>query len=99
IGSAAAMAAGPALLDIFGNPICADGSLDGGSSPGHGKEQMPGCCILACSGQHVQAGLAPQSPELPAPSIHALGEIIAAGYASPARSDRTPANPRAPPAA
>jgi hypothetical protein len=98
--SALAVAAPPVQRDIFGNVICAEGST--GHSPsgqGHDGGHMPDCCMLSCS-------IAFQSPaDLPAeaewPAVVLVDEP--ASYPTPAlvspQERRTPANPRAPPAA
>jgi hypothetical protein len=99
ISSASAMAAGPVLLDIFGNPICADGSLNTGSPHRHGDGHVTDCCVLACAGMKVLADLPPEPQALTAPSFESVVAAISPSAPSVARQERTPANPRAPPAA
>ena len=97
ISGASAMAAGPVLLDIFGNPICADGSLDEGSSHGHGKGHTPDCCAIACASLHMQAGEPPQPVVVALPAYSGSTSIYPLTTLRLTRSQRTPANPRAPP--
>jgi len=97
VSGATAMAAGPVLLDIFGNPICADGSLDEGSPQRHDKRQMPDCCLLACAAMKLQAGVPPQTPQAAAPTFEMAVASVLPDTVSVARGERTPANPRAPP--
>ena len=87
--SAFAVAAAPVQRDIFGNVICTEGG--GGQMPargGHDGGHLPDCCMLS-----------PASTEWPA--VVRVGETIS--YPSPrivfSHDRRTPANPRAPPAA
>lgn len=98
--SALAVAAPPVQRDIFGNIICVDGST--GQSPAsddHGGGHMPDCCLLACGAP------AHAAPALPA-ALSALAVARPQAPANPPATTvpsrpgrRTPANPRAPPAA
>lgn len=97
--SALAVAAAPVQRDIFGNPICADGS--GGQSPGggHDGEHLPDCCLLLCASASPTAADAP-APMVWPPIVRADRTIAPATSQVAARQNRrTPANPRAPPAA
>lgn len=97
VSGASAMAAGPVLLDIFGNPICADGSLNNGSPQRHDKQHMPDCCVLACAGMKLQADVPPQTPQPAEPTFETAVAIVATDTVFVTRGERTPANPRAPP--
>ena len=97
IASASAMAAGPVLLDIFGNPICADGSLDDGAPHKHGNGAMPDCCVFACAGKHLQAFTPPRGPSLATRDRRAGADLLLPEAPALRRSERTPSNPRAPP--
>ena len=97
ISGTSAMAAGPVLLDIFGNPICADGSLDAGSPHRQGKGHEPDCCIIACSSLHMQAGEPPQPLDLALANPRHSAVAAPPAVLHPPRSEHTPANPRAPP--
>jgi len=98
--SALAFAAAPVQRDIFGNFICAEGST--GHSPpgqGHGGSHMPDCCMTSCGATfHGAAGLPAafqwQALPLAAEAVTCPPARIAARH-----DRRTPANPRAPPAA
>jgi len=97
-----AFAAGPdaAQLDAFGNVICTHegaAQLPGGDPH---QQHMPACCVLVCS--VVSAAHAPP-PDAGAPTRSlALEAVVFAPSAFThidfAR-DRSPSNPRAPPAA
>ena len=98
--SAFAVAATPVQRDIFGNVICTEGG--GGQMPaggGHDGGHMPDCCMLSCGSAFQAAADLPKSIDWPA--VVFSGEAIA--YPSPVAASRhhkrTPANPRAPPAA
>ena len=98
--SALAVAAPPVQRDIFGNVICVEGST--GHSPsgqGHDGGHMPDCCMLFCGAALHAAANLPAAAEWPA--IVLVGEAV--GYPPPTlvspHDRRTPANPRAPPAA
>ena len=98
--SAFAVAAPPVQRDIFGNVICAEGST--GHSPsgqGHDGGHMPDCCMLACGSVFQSAADVPAAIEWPAAVL--VGEAVS--YPLPRlispHDRRTPANPRAPPAA
>ena len=98
--SALASATPPVQRDIFGNVICVEGST--GQSPargGHDGGHVPDCCMLACAAAIQAAADLPAAIAWPAPKM--AGE--AASYPrldAPTTQDRrTPANPRAPPAA
>jgi hypothetical protein len=98
--SAFAVAATPVQRDIFGNVICTEGG--GGQMPaggGHDGGHMPDCCMLSCGSAFQTAQDVPAAIEWPA--VVFAGEAIT--YPSPVavsrHHKRTPANPRAPPAA
>ena len=98
--SALAVAAPPVQRDIFGNVICAEGST--GHSPsgqGHDGSHMPDCCMLACGSAFQSAADVPAAVEWPA-TVFVGGAV---SYPPPRiispHDRRTPANPRAPPAA
>ena len=98
--SALAVAAPPMQRDIFGNVICAEGST--GRSPagqGHDGGHMPDCCMLSCSAAFQTTAGLPADIEWPAVAL--VGEDISFPPPRPVspRERRTPANPRAPPAA
>lgn len=97
ISGASAMAAGPVLLDIFGNPICADGSLNEGSPHRPGSGHEPDCCAIACASLHMQAGEPPQHVAVALPAFSGSTSIYPLTTLRLTRSQRTPANPRAPP--
>jgi hypothetical protein len=98
--SAFAVAATPVQRDIFGNVICTEGG--GGQMPaggGHDGGHMPDCCMLSCGSAFQTAQDVPAAIEWPA--VVLIGEAVT--YPSPVAASRhhkrTPANPRAPPAA
>jgi hypothetical protein len=98
--SALSVAAQPVQRDIFGNVICAEGSS--GHSPsgqGHDGGHMPDCCMLSCSSAFQTAADVPAAVEWPVVSL--VGEAL--NHPAPRlisqHDRRTPANPRAPPAA
>jgi hypothetical protein len=98
--SAFAVAATPVQRDIFGNVICTEGG--GGQMPAGGSHDgghMPDCCMLSCNTTLQAVADLPASIEWPA--VVFAGEAIT--YPSPVAASRhhkrTPANPRAPPAA
>ncbi|HEY4192947.1 MAG TPA: hypothetical protein VGM46_09910 [Mesorhizobium sp.] len=91
----------PAQLDAFGNIICThDGT---GKLPDGGPQQrhMPNCCVLGCA----LASSALCTPPAEAcrielrSSFHAIDYLPAAPAHLAFERDRSPANPRAPPAA
>ncbi|AZO52069.1 MAG: DUF2946 domain-containing protein [Mesorhizobium sp.] len=96
-----AFAAGPAAaqLDAFGNVICThEGATQLPSSDPH-QQHMPACCVLGCS--MVSATHAPP----PDASVLVRSLVLeAVVFAPPAFThvdfarDRSPSNPRAPPA-
>lgn len=98
--SALAVTAQPVQRDIFGNVICAEGST--GRSPsgqGHDGGHMPDCCMLSCGSAFQTAADVPAAIEWQAVLLAAEAVIyLPPGLVSP-RDRRTPANPRAPPAA
>lgn len=98
--SALAVSAAPVQRDIFGNVICAEGST--GHSPSgerNGGGHMPDCCTLSCSPALQGAADVPAAVEW-LPLVLAPDAV---GYPPPRlvspHDRRTPANPRAPPAA
>ena len=98
--SALAVAAAPVQRDIFGNVICTEGG--GGQMPaggGHDGGHLPDCCMLSCSAAFQTAAGLPVEVEWPAVAL--VGEEISFPPPQPVvpRERRTPANPRAPPAA
>lgn len=97
--SALAVAAPPVQRDIFGNVICADGS--GGHVPGrdHDGGHMPDCCMLSCGAAFQTTAGLPSTVEWPAVTFvdEAVGHRSQTLFLLHER--RTPANPRAPPAA
>lgn len=97
ISSASAMVSGPVLLDIFGNPICADGSLNENSPHKRGNGAMPDCCVFACAGKHLQAFTPPSGPVLATRDIRDGADNALPDEPTRGRSERTPSNPRAPP--
>jgi hypothetical protein len=98
--SALAVAAQPVQRDIFGNVICAEGSTGHSPSGGsHDGGHMPDCCMLACGAAFPTAANVPAVIEWP-PTV-----LVGAAVSYPTlqfalpHDRRTPANPRAPPAA
>ncbi len=92
---ALAFATPPVQRDIFGNVICAPGTMQtpAGSPAGHKQD----CCFLSCNVSPLAAaGMPPAAFELAfaaafEPVVHPPLDVVA-------RHDRrTPANPRAPP--
>jgi hypothetical protein len=96
--SALAVAAAPVQRDIFGNAICADGS--GGQMPGgHEEGHLPDCCVLSCGSAFQTAADIPASNDWPGPTLVGKTIVPVEPLAISSRERRTPANPRAPPAA
>ncbi|MEW9804818.1 DUF2946 family protein [Mesorhizobium marinum] len=98
--SAAAFAAPPVQRDIFGNIICVDGST--GQSPrggGHGGGHMPDCCLLSCGGLFQPVADLPAAPVWPAVETAAAAITVPTPKTITVLPTRSPANPRAPPAA
>jgi hypothetical protein len=98
--SALAVAAQPVERDIFGNVICAEGST--GSSPsgqGHGGGHMPDCCMLSCGVAFQGAADLPATIEWQAAPLAAEAVFYPPPRLLSPHDRRTPANPRAPPAA
>ena len=98
--SALAVAAAPVQRDIFGNVICTEGG--GGQMPaggGHDGGHLPDCCMLSCSAAFQTASDLPAAVEWP--TIVFVGKAIEypPSIAASPHDRRTPANPRAPPAA
>ena len=98
--SALAVAAAPVQRDIFGNVICTEGG--GGQMPaggGHDGGHLPDCCMLSCSAAFQTAADLPAAVEWP--TIVFVGKAIEypPSIAASPHVWRTPANPRAPPAA
>jgi hypothetical protein len=89
----------PSQLDAFGNVIC---THEGAVKPPDGdphQQHLPACCSLGCS--------MVSTAHLPPPEANALHRAMASetfAFAAPAfqhldfARDRSPANPRAPPA-
>ncbi len=93
--AALAFATPPVQRDIFGNVICAPGTMQtpAGSPAGHKQD----CCFLSCNVSPLAAAGMPPAAFEPAfaaafePVVHPPLDVVA-------RHDRrTPANPRAPP--
>ncbi|RWM02056.1 MAG: hypothetical protein EOR68_08080 [Mesorhizobium sp.] len=89
----------PSQLDAFGNVICThEGAVKLPGGDPH-QQQMPACCSLGCS-MVSPAHLPP--PE--ANALHTATAFETVAFAVPAfqhldfTRDRSPANPRAPPA-
>jgi hypothetical protein len=98
--SALAVAAQPVQRDIFGNVICAEGSTGHSPSGGsHDGGHMPDCCMLSCGAAFPTAANVPAAIEWPATVL--AGAAVSYPTLQPAfpHDRRTPANPRAPPAA
>jgi hypothetical protein len=98
--SAFAVAATPVQRDIFGNVICTEGG--GGQMPaggGHDGGHMPDCCMLSCSAAFQTAADLPASIEWPAVVFVGKPITYPPPIAASPHDRRTPANPRAPPAA
>ena len=98
--SALSVAAQPVQRDMFGNVICAEGST--GHSPsgqGHDGGHMPDCCMLSCASAFQGAAGLPPAVEWPVVAL--AGETVSCPppRAVSTHDRRTPANPRAPPAA
>lgn len=98
--AALAAAAPPVQRDLFGNVICADGS--GGQKPGdpgQHRAHLPECCTLSCgSAFQVSADLPPSFEWQPRLLV---GKAVAdtPAWVVSRHEQRSPANPRAPPAA
>jgi hypothetical protein len=98
--SALAVAAQPVQRDIFGNVICVEGST--GYSPsgqGHDGGHMPDCCMLSCSVAFQGAADVPAAVEWQAAALATEAVIYPPSRLVSPHDRRTPANPRAPPAA
>ncbi|HEY6630633.1 MAG TPA: DUF2946 family protein [Rhizobiaceae bacterium] len=98
--SAFAVAAPPVQRDIFGNVICAEGST--GHSPsgqGHHGGQMPDCCMLSCGASFQGAAGPPAAVEWQPRPLTAEAVVYPPPRLAAPHERRTPANPRAPPAA
>jgi hypothetical protein len=98
--SALAVAAQPVQRDIFGNVICAEGST--GHSPfgqGHDGGHMPDCCMLSCGMAFQGAADVPATVEWQTVVLAAEAVIYPPLRLVSPHDRRTPANPRAPPAA
>lgn len=93
-------AATPVQRDLFGNVICADGS--GGQKPGDSGQHdthLPNCCMLSCGGAFQAFADLPAFVEWQ-PKLLAERTVTRPQATIVLRHDRrTPANPRAPPAA
>ena len=88
----------PALLDVFGNVICAErGAAEHPSNTPHGGH-LPDCCTLGCNLAAVGLASPPNMPAFARAFVFdALGFGIKAQHFIFASRDRSPANPRAPP--
>ena len=98
--SALAVAATPVQRDIFGNVICTEGG--GGQMPaggGHDGGHLPDCCMLSCSAALQTAADLAVPIEWPAVVLVAVASVFPPPIAASPHDRRTPANPRAPPAA
>ena len=89
----------PSQLDAFGNVICTrEGAVKLPGSDPH-QQHMPPCCSLGCS-----MASAAQLPPPQATTLAAATAFETVAFAVPAfqhldfARDRSPANPRAPPA-
>ncbi len=99
--AAFAAAAPPLQRDIFGNVICAD-ATGGPSQPAgrHDGGHTPDCCLLACAASFQSVADSPAATiAWPAAVASEPAVPDAIRHAAPQRERRTPANPRAPPAA
>jgi hypothetical protein len=97
---ALASAAPPVQRDIFGNIICVEGST--GRSPARGDHDgghVPDCCMLACAAAFQAAADLPAGIAWPAPKMAGDAASYPPLEAPTTQDRRTPANPRAPPAA
>jgi hypothetical protein len=97
---AAGMEPNAAQLDAFGNIICThEGTAE---RPGDDKHQkhMPACCVLGCAMASSALGTPPDTDEF---QTKLSFQAIVFQFWKPERlaleRDRSPANPRAPPAA
>ena len=93
-------AAAPVQRDIFGNVICTEGG--GGQMPsggGHDGGHMPDCCVLSCSAAFQAVADLPASIAWPTVVFVEKAITYPPPIAASPRDRRTPANPRAPPAA
>ena len=98
--SAFAVAATPVQRDIFGNVICAEGSTGHSPSGGsHDGGHMPDCCMLSCSAAFPAAANVPAAIEWPATVLVDAAVSYPTLQLTFPHDRRTPANPRAPPAA
>lgn len=98
--SALAVSAAPAPRDIFGNVICAEGSTGGSpSGQGHDGGHMPDCCMLSCGGAFQAAADVPADIEWQVVALAAQAVSYPPPRLVSPHDRRTPANPRAPPAA
>lgn len=97
--SALAVAAPPVQRDIFGNVICAEGGGFRMSGQGHDGGHMANCWMLSCGAAFQTAADLPAAAESPAVAL--VGEAVGspAPRLASSRDRRSPANPRAPPAA
>ena len=98
--SALAVAAQPVQRDIFGNVICAEGST--GNSPSgqnHDNGHMPDCCMLSCGVAFQGAADVPAAVEWRTVPLAAEAVVYPPPRLASLHDRRTPANPRAPPAA
>lgn len=87
-----------AVLDAYGNPICATHS---GHDGGPDRRGLPGCCTLACSMAAPALADAPAGGDV-GPGLGAVIGLLPAGFAAdmrPAAPGHDPGRPRAPPLA
>ncbi|MCB1488584.1 MAG: hypothetical protein KDJ88_14155 [Bauldia sp.] len=94
--------ASPPLLDLFGNIICSSQgptkALEIPGQPGN-RSHLPACCVVGCSIAGGHAAPASVPPFLPVLFGQRL-DLPAPAYRAPVhRPQRSPLNPRAPPAA
>ncbi|WP_192180618.1 DUF2946 family protein [Mesorhizobium amorphae] len=89
-----------ALLDAFGNVIC---THEGAAQPSGGdphQQHMPACCMLGCSMTSVVHAPPPCDAGALATSVsfEAVAFVLPAFRHLDFARDRSPSNPRAPPA-
>ncbi|ANT53654.1 DUF2946 family protein [Mesorhizobium amorphae] len=86
-----------ALLDAFGNVIC---THEGAAQPSGGDPQhMPACCMLGCSMASAAHAPPPDAGALATSlSFEAVAFVLPAFRHLDFARDRSPSNPRAPPA-
>ena len=93
--SVAGLAAAPAQVDAFGNPLCIGGSVHGQPAGSTGGI-LPDCCLLGCNVSAAPAALPPQA-------VAAAPSVVIDAEAQPGRDfvrppdAHDPKSPRAPP--